>query len=84
VYAVACLAAFLIPSQLGENIARLRFIALPICVLVLALRAWKPRAVGAVALGLALSWNLSSVVASYASGRSDPAATASYWTPAIS
>jgi hypothetical protein len=84
VYAVACIAAYLVPSELGGNIARLRFVALPIYVLVLALRRWKPRMIGAVALGLALAWNLNPLVASYASGRSDPAANPAYWTPAIS
>jgi hypothetical protein len=83
VYAAACVAAFVVPSELGENIARLRFAALPIGVLLLALREWKPRIVGVVALGLALSWNLSPLVASYASARSDPAAQPSYWAPAI-
>jgi hypothetical protein len=84
VYAAACVTAYVVPSELGENIARLRFIALPICVLLLALRRWRPPAVGAVALLLALSWNLSPLVASYARGRSDPAADPAYWTPAVS
>ena len=84
VYAVTCIAAYLVPSELGGNIARLRFIALPIYVLVLALRRWQPRVIGAVALGLALAWNLNPLVASYASGRADPAANPTYWTPAIS
>ncbi|MEN3312662.1 MAG: hypothetical protein V7645_1991 [Actinomycetota bacterium] len=83
VYAAACVAAFLVPSELGGNIARLRFAALPIGMLVLALRQWKPRIVGVVVLGLALSWNLSPLLASYASGRSDAAAEPSYWVPAI-
>ena len=84
VYSVACTAAYLLPSEVGGNIARLRFVALPIYVLVLGLRRWKPRALAAVALGLALSWNLSPLIASYASGRSDPAAEPTYWAPAIS
>jgi hypothetical protein len=83
VYAVACVAAFFVPSDLGENIARLRFAALPIGVLLLALRRWRPRIVGVVVLGLALSWNISPLVASYASGRSDAAAQPSYWAPAV-
>jgi hypothetical protein len=83
VYAVACIAAFFVPSELGGNIARLRFAALPIGVLLLALRRWKPRIAGVAALGLALAWNLSPLVASYASGRSDPAAEPSYWAPAV-
>ena len=83
VYAAACVVAFIVPSELGGNIARLRFAALPIGVLLLALRQWKPRSIGVVALVLALSWNVSPLVASYASGRSDAAAEPSYWAPAI-
>jgi len=84
VYAAACIASFVVPSDLGENIARLRFAALPIGVLLLALRQWRPRIVGVIALGLALSWNLSPLVANYASARSDAAAEAPYWAPAVS
>ena len=83
VYAAACVAAFVVPSELGGNIARLRFAALPIGVLLFALRQWKPRILGVAALVLGLSWNLSPLVASYASARSDAAAEPSYWAPAI-
>ena len=41
-YAAASLVAFSVTSPLGENIARIRFAALPIAVLILSLRAWKP------------------------------------------
>jgi hypothetical protein len=84
VYAVACVTAYVVPSELEENIARLRFLALPICVLVLALRQWRPSVIGAIALALALAWNLSPLLASYASGRSDPSSDPAYWAPAIS
>jgi hypothetical protein len=83
IYAAACIAAFIVPSELGGNVARLRFAALPIGVLLFGLRQWKPRIVAVIVLGLALSWNVSPLVASYASGRSDAAAEASYWAPAI-
>ena len=83
VYAAACIGAFIVPSELGGNIARLRFAALPIGVLLFALRQWKPRLLGVAALALGLSWNLSPLVASYASARTDPAAEPSYWAPAI-
>jgi hypothetical protein len=83
VYAAACVAAFVVPSDLGENIARLRFAALPIGVLLLTLRHWRPRIVVVIALGLALAWNLSPLAANYASARSDAAAKPSYWGPAI-
>ncbi len=39
VYLVAIVAAYLVPSELGENVARLRYAALPLTVLVFSLRA---------------------------------------------
>ena len=41
-YLVACTAAFLVPSSLGENVARLRYAAIPIAILTLSLRRWRP------------------------------------------
>jgi hypothetical protein len=84
VYFVACIAAFAVASPVGENIARLRFAAAPIAILTLSLRNWRPRPVCAIALALAASWNLTPLAASFAHGVDDPAAKASYWTPAIS
>ena len=83
VYLVACSAAFAVPSQVGENIARLRFVAAPLAVLTLSLRDWRPRLVCVGALALAVSWNLTPLAASFARGIDDPAAKASYWRPAI-
>src|SRR5205085_11632920 len=83
VYLVACGAAVAVPWQVGENIARLRFVAAPLAVLTLSLRDWRPRFVCVGALALALSWNLTPLAASFARGFDDPAAKASYWQPAI-
>jgi hypothetical protein len=83
VYFVACASAFAISSPVGENIARLRFIAAPIAILTLSLRRWQPRFVCAIALGLALSWNLTPLAASFIHGVNDQAAHAAYWTPTI-
>ena len=83
VYLAACVAAYIVPSALGENIARLRFAAVPLAVLALSLRAWRPRALAALALALAVSWNIAPLAASFAKGASDPAAEAAYWRPAI-
>ena len=74
VYFVACTAAFAISSPVGENIARLRFIAAPVAILTLSLRRWQPRSLCVVALALALSWNLTPLAASFAHGVNDPAA----------
>jgi hypothetical protein len=83
VYFVACTAAFAVSSPVGENIARLRFLAAPIAILTLSLRRWQPRLLCAVALVLALSWNLTPLAASFIRGVNDPAAHAEYWSPTI-
>jgi hypothetical protein len=83
VYTAAFVAVYLVPSAIGENVARLRYAAIPLAVLVLSLRAWRPRLVGLLALGLAISWNLTPLAASYARGAADPAANVTYWAGAI-
>jgi hypothetical protein len=83
VYLVACLAAFAIPSAVGENVARLRYAAIPLAVLTLSLRRWKPLPVTLGVFALAIAWNISPVLADYLHGRSDPASTRAYWAPAI-
>jgi hypothetical protein len=83
VYGVACLTFFFVSSGVGENIARLRYAAIPITVLVLSLRDWRPRLPALVVLALAISWNVTPLAESYARSAADPAAHASYWQPAI-
>jgi len=84
VYLAACLAAYLVPSAIGENIARLRFAAIPVAVLAFSLREWRPRLVVVVGLALAIAWNVTPLAASYAKGAADPASsTAAYWAPAV-
>src|SRR5205085_2131026 len=82
-YAVACAVAFVVPSPLGENVARLRFVAVPVAVLALSLRRWKPLAPALGALALALSWNVTPLAWSYSRGTADPSASASYWRPVV-
>jgi hypothetical protein len=84
VYAVACTTSYLVPSGLGENVARIRFAAIPVTVLILTLRRWRPRFVALVALGLATAWNVTPLAAIAVQNSSDPTAQASYWQPAIS
>ena len=84
VYLGACLAAYVIPSALGENVARMRYAAVPLAVLILSLRRWRPLPVCIAVLVLATSWNLTPLLWQFAKGSSDPAAAKSYWAPAIS
>jgi hypothetical protein len=83
VYLVACLGAFAIPSSLGENVDRLRYVAVPVAVLSLSLRRWRPLPVAFVALALAVSWNVTPLAFSFVKTSTDPASSAAYWEPAI-
>ena len=83
-YGVLCIAAYVVPSDIGSNVARLRYAAIPIAALTLSLRRWRPWPVAAVAFGLACSWNISPLAFSLAQSSSDPSAVASYWQPTIS
>jgi hypothetical protein len=82
-YGVASLGAYAFTTPLGENISRVRLAALPIAVLVLSLRRWRPVPVAALVLVLAAMWNLSPHA--WALSRSDrlhDGSSAPYWQPA--
>jgi hypothetical protein len=83
IYLAACLAAYAIPSALGENVARLRYAAVPLAVLMLSLRRWRPLPVCLGALLLAISWNVTPIAGQYVKGLDDPASSRAYWQPAI-
>ena len=83
VYLVACLGSFAIPSAVGENVLRIRYAAIPIAVLTLSLRHWRPRPVALAVLALAITWNLTPPLFGYLHARNDTAASRAYWAPAI-
>ncbi len=83
VYLAGCLIVFAVPSAVGENVARLRFVALPVAVLALSLRRWRPFPVALATLLLALSWNVTPLAFSFVNSEQDPAAKRAYWRPAI-
>jgi MFS family permease len=83
VYLAANIVSYAVPSTVGENIARLRFAAIPLAVLALSLRSWRPRPLAVLALALATSWNLTPLAASFVRESRDPTVSASYWQPAI-
>ncbi|HEY5160535.1 MAG TPA: hypothetical protein VII83_05615 [Gaiellaceae bacterium] len=82
-YLAASLITFVLSSQLGSNIERLRLFALPIMLLVFALRGYRPRLLVAPLLALALAWNLGPIVGGFSKGRNDPGDNRQYWVPAI-
>jgi hypothetical protein len=79
VYLVAVIATFVIPSGLGHDIARVRLFALPIALLVAALRRWRPLPIVLVALGLAASWNFFPLASSWAGSSADGSRNAKVW-----
>jgi len=83
VYLAACAAAFLVPSALGENVSRLRFAAIPLVVLALSLRDWRPRSLAVAAMLLVVAWNAAPIARNFVRGGADPASAATYWSPAI-
>jgi hypothetical protein len=83
VYWAACLALYLVPSAVGENIARMRYAAIPVAVLALSLRRWRPRIVCVAAFALATVWNVSPLAANYARASADPAHSVAYWADAV-
>jgi hypothetical protein len=83
VYLIAILAVYVVPSSIGENIARFRFAAIPLAVLVLSLRRWRPLAAGLAVLGIAIAWNVTPLAASFIHGEADPTESAATWTQPI-
>ena len=83
VYLATMIGSYIVPSELGGNIERLRFIAIPLAVLVFALRHWRPLPVAIGVLALAVSWNVSPLAASYVHGQDDITSKASTWTAPI-
>ena len=83
VYLAALVAAFVVPSAVGENVVRLRYAAVPLVVLVFTLRRWQPRTIAVAVLALAIAWNVTPLVWSYEHGSSDATANAATWSGAI-
>jgi hypothetical protein len=83
VYLAACVAAYVVPSAVGENVVRMRYAAIPLAVLVLSLRRWRPLPLGLGVIALALSWNLTPLAQSFLHGQADVTAARSAWPGAI-
>jgi len=78
-YALAVLVTWLVPSGLGENVARLRYLSVPLALLVLALRHWRPLPLALGVIALALAWNITPLASGWARGEADPTSHAVVW-----
>ena len=82
-YLVVLIAAYVVPSGLGSNIDRVRYIALPLALIVVTLRHWRPLWMVVPAVVLGAVWNLTPIVDSFSQSSGDPEVTRTYWQPAI-
>jgi len=78
-YAVAIAAVYLVPSGLGENIARLRYVAVPLALLIVALRRWRPLPLVLAVMVFALAWNVTPLAASLVHSKADATSHAAPW-----
>ena len=84
VYLVAVVAIYAIPTGLGHDIARVRLFALPIALLVAALRRWRPLPPVLAAVGLAAAWNVFPLASAWASSTADRSANPAIWPAPVS
>jgi hypothetical protein len=83
IYLAAVLAAYVVPSSVGSNIERIRYLALPLALIAVALRHWRPLWLVVPVIVLAGVWNMTPIVASFARANTDPEASLAYWQPGI-
>jgi hypothetical protein len=79
-YLAFVLLAFAFQSQLGENAARLRFMAIPLSLLAVRFR---PLWVAVPLVGLCVAYNLTPLTWSYVKGKDEVAHSRGYWAPAV-
>jgi hypothetical protein len=83
VYLAAMIVSYVVPSAVGENVARMRYAAIPLAVLILSLRRWKPLLPGIAVIALAVSWNVTPLIFNFENASADATTNASAWTGAI-
>ena len=83
IYLGVCIVAYLVPTSVGSNLERLRYLALPLALIAAALRGWRPLWLIAPAVALAAVWNVTPIWQTLARASTDPEAAPAYWQPAI-
>jgi len=83
IYLGVCIVAYLVPSSVGSNLERLRYVALPVALMAAALRGWRPLWLITPAVALAFVWNVTPIWSTLARASTDPEAAPAYWQPAI-
>jgi hypothetical protein len=83
-YIGVCIAAYLVPTAVGSNLERIRYVALPLAFLAAALRGWRPLWLVVPAAALAGVWNTTPILSNLARASTDPESSPTYWQPAVS
>jgi hypothetical protein len=83
-YLGVCILAYLVPTAVGSNLERLRYVALPVAFIAAALRAWRPLWLVVPAALLAGIWNTTPIFSTLARASTDPESSRAYWQPAVS
>jgi hypothetical protein len=79
VYLLTVVVVYAIPSGLGHDIGRLRQLALPLALLVAALRRWRPLPLALAAVVLAGAWNIVPLAGGWAQAAADRSASPAVW-----
>src|SRR5215471_7385873 len=79
VYLLTVVAVYATPTGLGHDIGRLRQLALPVALLVAALRHWRPLPLALAAVLLAGAWNILPLADNWAQAAADRSASPAVW-----
>ncbi|MGH9127645.1 MAG: hypothetical protein ACRDY2_01450 [Acidimicrobiales bacterium] len=82
-YGLVSIVMFLVPNPVGAMMARLRYAAIPLMILVAGLRNWRPRRACLAAVVGAASWSIPPIATFFAGAKTSVASKASYWAPAV-
>jgi hypothetical protein len=80
---LSCIALFLIPGPVGENVTRLRSVVFPLMLLTVLVARFRPRWVAVLGLTLALAYNVVPYANAVSSRIDSRASDESFWTPAL-
>ncbi len=83
VYLLVVLAAWVVPSGLGHDVTRVRLLALPLVLLLAALRRWRPLPVVVAAVLLAAVWNIQPLASQWRASAADGSRAAKVWTAPV-
>ncbi len=83
VYLLVVLAVWIVPSGLGHDVARVRLLALPLVLLLAALRRWRPLPVVVAAVLLAAVWNIQPLASQWRASAADGSRAARVWTAPV-